>query len=77
MSKRIAQSASLIGLMVLSIKRNLHCYPQCQFASSASTPFDPQGSIVGPPALARRAFCMRKGFAESAVLIGLMPLSIK
>jgi hypothetical protein len=45
--------------------------------SAASTPFDRQGSIIGPPALARIAFYMCKCFAESAVLIGLMLLSIK
>jgi hypothetical protein len=44
--------------------------------AKATTHVDPQGSIDGPPAIARITFCMRKGFAESTVLIGLMLLSI-
>jgi hypothetical protein len=45
--------------------------------AKASTPFDSHGRIAGPPALARIAFDMSKSFAESAVLIGPMLLSIE
>jgi hypothetical protein len=77
MYKSFAESAVLIALKVLSIKWNSHRYPQCRFASSASTAFDSQGSIVGQPALATIPINMYKSFAESAVLIGLMALSIE
>jgi hypothetical protein len=45
--------------------------------AKASTHVDPQGCIGGPPALAKFVFYMYKSFAESAVLIGLMVLSIE
>jgi hypothetical protein len=45
--------------------------------AKASTPFNSQGSIVGPPALAKFVFYMYKSLAESAVLIALKVLSIK
>jgi hypothetical protein len=75
--RSFAESALMIGLMVLSIQLNSHRYPQYQFASTASTPFDSQQSIVGPPALAKMAFYMYKNFAERAVLIALTLLSIE
>jgi hypothetical protein len=77
MSQRFAESASLIGIMVLSIKWNLHRYPQCQFASSSSGPRVSQGCIVGPPARVKKALYMSQSLAESALLIGLMLLSIE
>jgi hypothetical protein len=46
-------------------------------ASTASTPLVSQGCIVGPMALAKIAFYMRKRIAESALLVRLMVLSIK
>jgi hypothetical protein len=70
--KSFAVSAVLIGLMLLSIKRNSHRYP----SANASTPFDSQGSIAGPPVVPRRHTYMYRSFGESAVLIGLMLLAI-
>jgi hypothetical protein len=72
MSRSFAESVLLIGLTLLSIQQNLHRYPQCQFASSAATPFNSQGSIFGPPPLAKIPPFMYKIFVKSAVLIGLM-----
>jgi hypothetical protein len=46
-------------------------------SAKASTPFNSQGSIVGPLVLAKMVFYMYKRLAESAVLIGLMVLSIE
>jgi hypothetical protein len=71
MYKRFPESAVFIGLTLLSFTRNLHR----QFASIAPTPFDSQGSIVGPPGRATMAFYMFESFAESPVLIGLTLLS--
>jgi hypothetical protein len=77
MRKGFAESAVLIGLMPVSIKSNSHRYPQRPFASTASTPFDHQGNIIGPPAVDRIPTYMYKSFVESAVLIRLTLLSIE
>jgi hypothetical protein len=45
--------------------------------AKASTPFNSQGSIVGPPDVANMAFYVYKSIAESAVLIGLIVLSFE
>jgi hypothetical protein len=45
--------------------------------AQASTHVDPQGCIVGPPAVARMVFYMYITFAESTLLIALMLLSIQ
>jgi hypothetical protein len=45
--------------------------------AKASTPFDSQGSIAGPPVVAKIHIYVYKSFGESAVLIGLMLLAIK
>jgi hypothetical protein len=75
MSKCLAKSAVLIGSMVLSNDSSLHRHPPCQFASTPSPPVDHQGSVVGPPGLARMVFYMSRNLAESAVLIGSTVLS--
>jgi hypothetical protein len=130
MYKSFAESAVLIGLMLLEIDCDLHRHSQRPFATTAatplalkeaspghrhwpkyisicikaslkvpywyawcclqsskiriaiqtakaSTPFDSQGRIAGPPALARIAFDMSNSFPESAILIGLMLLAIQ
>jgi hypothetical protein len=72
MFKRLAESALFIGLMVLSIASNTHRHR----SAKASAPFDFQGSVVGPPELAKVVFYMSGNLAESAVLIGSTVLSI-
>jgi hypothetical protein len=76
MSNSIAESAILIGLMLLSSSEICIAIHSAN-ASKASTPFDSQGSIVEPPERARIHIYVYKGFAESAVLIALKVLSIK
>jgi hypothetical protein len=71
MTRRLAEMAILIGSMVLSNDSISHR----QFASLAPGPFDCQGSVVGPPALAKIMFYMHRRLAESAVLIGSTVLS--
>jgi hypothetical protein len=73
MYRSFAESAVLIGLRLLSMERNLH---RRQFASTAPTGFNSQGSNVGPLALARMVFYMYRTFAGSTVSIGVMVLSI-
>jgi hypothetical protein len=73
MSKRLAESALLIGSMVLSNDSISHR----QFTSIAPGPLDLEGSVVGPRALARMVFYMSESLAESALLIGSTVLSKK
>jgi hypothetical protein len=71
MSRRLAESALLIGSMVLSNDSN----SRRQFVSIAPGPFDFRGSVVEPQALDRMVVCMSTRLAESALLIGSMVLS--
>jgi hypothetical protein len=74
MSKNLAESAVVIGLMLLSFNSNwfLHRFRSHQRslvlvtrtkASKPSSPFDFQQSIVEPPGLARMVFYMSKKLA--------------
>jgi hypothetical protein len=76
MYKSFAERAVLIGLMVLSMERNPHRYPQCECLYSLHT-FNSQRSIVGPPGLAKMVFDMYESFAKRAVSIALTLLSIR
>jgi hypothetical protein len=71
-----AESAVVIALKVLQ-SSEIRIAIHSANASTASTPLVSQGCIVGPPALARIALDMSNSFAESAVLIGRMLLSIE
>jgi hypothetical protein len=71
MSRRLAESAVLIGSMVFSNDSNL----DRQFASIASGRFDSQGSVVGPRGLATALFNMCGRLGESAILIASTVLS--
>jgi hypothetical protein len=77
MYESFVESAVLIGLMLLAIDCDLHRHLQRPFGTTASTPFDSQRSIVGPPALAIMVFYMYTTFAGSTLVIGLMLLSIQ
>jgi hypothetical protein len=71
MSGSHAESAFLIGLMVLSNDSNSHP----QFASRAPGRFDFEGSVVGPQGLERMVCYMSRRLTESVFLIGSMVLS--
>jgi hypothetical protein len=71
MSKILAESALLIGSMVLSNDSDSHP----QFASIAPGRFDFEGSIVGPQGLDKMVFYMSKRQAESVLLIRSTVLS--
>jgi hypothetical protein len=71
MSRRLAESAVLIGSTVLSNDSNL----DRQFASIAPGRFDSQGSVVGPRGLDTALFYMCGRLAESAILIASTVLS--
>jgi hypothetical protein len=74
MSRNLAESALMIGLMVLSIASNSH-----RHRSGNSPLHPPHPSIleeaVGPPGLANMVFVMSRSFAESALFIGSIVLS--
>jgi hypothetical protein len=72
MSRRLAESALLIGSTVLSIDSNSHR----QFPSIAPGPFDFRGSVVEPQGLARMLFYLSRKLAKSALLLGSTVLSI-
>jgi hypothetical protein len=72
MSKTLVESAFFTGLMVLSFEIILHR----QFPSIPHVLFDFQGSVVGPQRLDIMVFYMSRRLAESALMIGLMVLSI-
>jgi hypothetical protein len=72
MADRLAEIALLIALTVLSNDSNSHR----QFAPIAHGPFDSQRSVVGPQGLDIIVFYMFQRLAESALMIGLMVLSI-
>jgi hypothetical protein len=71
MSRRLAESAVLIGSTVLSNDSNL----DRQFASIAPGRFDSQGSVVGPRGLDTALFYMCGRLGESAILIASTVLS--
>jgi hypothetical protein len=71
MSKRLAERAVLIRSTVLSNDS----HQDRQFASIAPGAFDSQGSIGGPPELARMVFYMSTNLAWSSVLIASTVLS--
>jgi hypothetical protein len=70
-SKRLAESALLIGSIVLSNDSNSHR----QFASIAPWPFDSQRSVVGPQGLDIVVSYMSRRLSESAFLIASTVLS--
>jgi hypothetical protein len=71
MSRRLAESGLLIGLMMLSIASNSDRHR----SAKPSAPFDFQGSVVGPRGLSKMVYYMSKRLAEIASLIASTVLS--
>jgi hypothetical protein len=71
MSRRLAESALLMGATVLSNDS----ISQWQFVPTSSPRFDFRGSVVGPQGLDIMLFYMSKRRAERAVAIGSTVLS--
>jgi hypothetical protein len=75
MSRRLPESALLIGSTVLSNDSILHRHRSANSHPTPSPHFDSRGSLVGPQGLDIMVLYMSKRFAESALLIGSTVLS--